>query len=124
MRGWAIAILMGLVFGPACFGQATQPATQPAPSDPVAALQAARDRVKAGFDQSSDGTAPLQKIALAQQGLDAARASGDEAEISSAATDMLTVKSAYTRALSAAYAADPDVEAAQAAAVRMSQCRN
>jgi hypothetical protein len=104
-----------------CFAQSTQPATQPATasiSDPAAALQAAKDEAKATFDQTSDGQVLLQQIATAEKGMDDARATGNQMEISYAATDELTVKSAYVRALNAAYAADPGVQAAQAAAAR------
>jgi hypothetical protein len=108
-----------------CFAQSAQPTTQPATqpaadanTDPAAALQAAKDQAKATFDQSSDGQALLQQIAAAEKGMDDARATGNQMEISYAATDELTVKSAYVRSLNAAYAADPGVQAAQAAVAR------
>jgi hypothetical protein len=116
VQRWTFFLCVTILFRAAiCFGQTTQPSTQPTNLDPTAALQAQQDRVKNTFDQSSDGQALLGEIASAQKGLDDAKVDGSPMVVNIAAANVLTIKSTYVRALNAAYAADPGVQAAQAA---------
>jgi hypothetical protein len=115
-----ICLYFGLLLGSGiCFGQTTQPATEPSASstavNPAAALKAATDRASARFADTDQGRALAEQVTAAEKARDDARASGSTDDLSSTAMQLLSAKSAYDRALRAELDADPDVKAAAAA---------
>jgi hypothetical protein len=116
-RIWLCA---GLLIGSGiCYGQTTQPATEPSTSsgaaDPAAALKFATDRATVRFADTDQGRALAEQVTAAEKARDDARASGSTDDLSSAAMQLLSAKSAYNRALRAELDADPDLKAAAAA---------
>jgi hypothetical protein len=115
-----IWLCVGLLFLPRiCYGQTTQPTTEPTAIsgaiDPAAALKAATDRATAKFADTDQGRALAEQVTAAEKQRDDARASGSTDDISAAAMQLLSAKSAYDRALRTELDSDPDMKAATAA---------
>jgi len=113
-------LLVGLLLSAtACYGQTTQPTTEPTADggtlDPTAALKAAKDRVDARLAESDQGRSLAEQVAAAQKKRDDAQTSGSGQDLIDAAMQLLTAKSAYAQALQAEVDTDPDVKAALAA---------
>jgi hypothetical protein len=114
---WLIAGL--ILYAEICYAQTTQPTTEPSVSsgqtDSATALKAAEDRATEKFLATDEGRALAQQITAAEKQRDDARASGTTEDLSAAAIQLLSAKSAYNRALQADFEADPNVKAALAA---------